>query len=206
MSSITFTLDPYVAKIIGLFVVAVPVVLIKKWRKKQLALWGQAAHQLGLQPQGTAFAMTGVYQGARVEVDRYKVKGRNNTTTYTRFRAMPQVHLPVGLLLRREGVWAGITKVFGAQDIEVGDAYFDGQFIIKATDAAGAYQLLSNPQLRHALASCSTQWERFQISENRVEVSCATKTMLPHQLAKGLAAVAGCAHALQQAAGIPAAG
>jgi hypothetical protein len=51
----------------------------------------------------------------------------------------------------REGVFSGIAKAFGMQDIEVGDADFDERFIVKGTDESQVKALLANPRVRELI-------------------------------------------------------
>lgn len=100
--------------------------------------WSGAARQLGLRPQAGGFLssrkITGSFEGCQIHVDTYTVRNnKNSSTTYTRFR----IHYPslgMGLKLEEEGFFTGVTKFFGAQDIQVGDGVFDGDVLVKGSD------------------------------------------------------------------------
>lgn len=100
--------------------------------------WSRAARTLGLRAKPGGFLkrreIDGDRGGFRVKLDTYTVRSGKNSTTYTRFRLWFPRRLGLGLQLTKEGFWAGVTKFFGAQDIAVGDAGFDGQVLVKGSD------------------------------------------------------------------------
>ena len=49
--------------------------------------------------------------------------------------AVPPAPVPVRLELAPEGMFQKLTKLFGAQDIQIGDAPFDTAYMIKGSDA-----------------------------------------------------------------------
>jgi len=59
--------------------------------------------------------------------------------------SVPVAPIAVVMDLRREGFMEKIAKVFGAQDIVLGDAAFDKTFMVRATHDAGARAVLSAP-------------------------------------------------------------
>ncbi len=126
---------------VGFFILAIMVIaaiaipLSIKSAQKTDESWSAAASRLGL-----VFKKAGFLQSRRIEgriddypvlVDTYTVQsGKNSRTTYTRFRLnYPSIGL--GLKLAEEGFFAGVTKFFGAQDINVGDAGFDQAVLVK---------------------------------------------------------------------------
>lgn len=69
------------------------------------------------------------------------------STTYTRMRA-PFINKD-GLYFKitRKGLFSSIGKFFGMQDIEIGDPFFDDEFIIKGNNPKKIKQLLSEPKI-----------------------------------------------------------
>jgi hypothetical protein len=67
---------------------------------------------------------------------------------FTRLRA-PFVN-PDGFRFRihRRDIFSGLAELLGTQDVEIGDAKFDHDFIIKTNDAAKMRWLLTNERLR----------------------------------------------------------
>jgi hypothetical protein len=64
--------------------------------------------------------------------------------------ALPKAPRPGDLELTREGLAAQVTKLFGAQDLVLGDDAFDRAFVVKASSEPFARELLT-PQVRAEL-------------------------------------------------------
>lgn len=75
--------------------------------------------------------MSGRYKGYTVEVYTFTKGSGKNSSTWTRFHVNFRKSLGLGLQLKRQGFFSGIAKVFGAQDIEIGDAGFDKAIVVK---------------------------------------------------------------------------
>ena len=87
-----------------------------------------------------------------VTLDTYAVSTGKATVVFTRMRA-PYVN-PGGFqfTVYRKGVFSGIGKMLGMQDIEIGDESFDKDFILKGNDEARVRDLLSNQKIRELIA------------------------------------------------------
>jgi hypothetical protein len=83
-----------------------------------------------------------------VTLDRYVVSTGKSSVAYTRMRA-PYVN-PDGFrfTIYRKGIFSDIGKWMGMQDVSVGDAQFDEDFIIKGNDEAKIRRLFSDAKLR----------------------------------------------------------
>jgi hypothetical protein len=83
-----------------------------------------------------------------VTLDTHTVSTGETTIIYTRMRA-PYVN-PDGFrfTIYRRGVFSGLGKLLGMQDVEIGDEKFDRAHIIKGTDESRLRQLFANPRLR----------------------------------------------------------
>jgi hypothetical protein len=83
-----------------------------------------------------------------VTLDWYVVSTGKSTIAYTRMRA-PYVN-PDGFrfTLYRKGIFSDLGKWMGMQDVSVGDAQFDEDFIIKGNDEAKIRRLFSDAKLR----------------------------------------------------------
>ena len=102
-------------------------------------IWSQIAADVGGEYVNDGFWKSGVlrYQHGEWEclLDTYTVSsGNNQHTTYTRMRA-PFVNKD-GLYFKiyREGLFSGMGRFFGMQDLTIGDSYFDDNFVIKGND------------------------------------------------------------------------
>ncbi len=109
-----------------------------KQRGEARQAWTVAARSLGLVAvPGGAFSNPGIrgtLHGFRVSVDVVTRGGGKSRQTFTRYRVLyPPLHL--GLRLTKEvAVFTSLSKVFGGQDIEVGEKKFDDQVLVKGKD------------------------------------------------------------------------
>lgn len=119
------------------------------WRAVNQA-WESAAGELNLSYTPAAFLksrrMAGNLQGFSVVVDTYTQSSGKHSKTYTRFRVSYPASLNIGLRLTREGMLTSVAKFFGAQDIELGDATFDGSVVVKGRDASRVRDFLTPPR------------------------------------------------------------
>jgi hypothetical protein len=67
----------------------------------------------------------------QILLDTYTVSTGKSSTTYTRMRTPFENLDGLQFKIYREGFFSSIGKMFGAQDIEIGDRFFDDSFIIK---------------------------------------------------------------------------
>ena len=77
--------------------------------------------------------------------------------------------LAVGLKVTREGVIAGITKLFGSQDIVTGDKTFDDHYLIKGKDPELVKQILS-PDARKRLLDLHARCDELIMTDSGVLV------------------------------------
>lgn len=130
---------------------------MKKWfGPSQKEIWRQLSDQMGAR-----FVEGGFLKGDKIHVthgewtvtlDTYAVSTGKAVIVYTRMRA-PYAN-PDGFRfsISRRGVFSDLAKLFGMQDIEIGDEAFDRDFIIKATDDSKVRELLANEHLRELIA------------------------------------------------------
>ncbi len=89
----------------------------------------------------------------QITLDTYTVSTGKSSVTYTRMRA-PFVNLD-GFRFRiwRKSIFSNLGKMLGMQDIEIGDPFFDEDFIIQSPDPHRVRRLLGNPRLRALIAA-----------------------------------------------------
>jgi hypothetical protein len=120
-------------------------------------VWRQLGEEIG-----AGFVEGGFWKGSKVQartgpwtvtLDTHTVHSQHSHVTYTRMRA-PYVN-PDGFrfTVYRKGVFSGLGKLLGMQDIEVGDPDFDGAFIVQGNDEARVRTLLADPTLRALIAA-----------------------------------------------------
>ncbi len=105
---------------------------------------------------GADYVKGGFWKGDKVHayheqwvmtLDTYAHSDGETSTTYTRMRA-PYVNADgFRFSIYRKSIFSGLGKLFGMQDIEIGDAWFDEEFIIQGNDAGKVARFLANPRL-----------------------------------------------------------
>jgi hypothetical protein len=102
----------------------------------------------------------GLRRGDRVEVahgdftltlDHYVVSTGKSTVVYTRMRAPFDNRSGFRFTIYRRGVFTGLGKLFGMQDIEVGGLEFDREWVVKSNDESRVRALLANHRIRELL-------------------------------------------------------
>lgn len=103
----------------------------KRWKEHLRVV---AARYGGRVPEG---AWSGNYAECAVDETPFRIEffnGGKNSSPYTRVRFS---WTPPGTLrLAPEGFWTGVRKLFGAQDLRLGNAAFDERFLIQGAPEA----------------------------------------------------------------------
>lgn len=118
-------------------------------------VWRQLAQEIG-----ATYVDGGFWRGGKVEarvkawtvtLDTYTVSTGKSSATFTRMRA-PYVN-PDGFRFKvyRKGLFSGLAKKLGMQDIEVGEREFDDAFIVQGHEASKVLSLLAAPKLRQMM-------------------------------------------------------
>jgi hypothetical protein len=115
-------------------------------------LWEQMAKDIGGEyKDGGSFGQNVVRYSAgewEITLDTYATGDGNSSVDYTRMRA-PFVNKDgLRFNISREGLFAHLEKLFGMQDIQIGDEYFDKNFLIKGSDEEKIKLLLKSPKLK----------------------------------------------------------
>ena len=87
----------------------------------------------------------------------------------TQIRAAFDPPLGVDLSLTAQGVMAGVGKLFGAQDIELGDSVFDKKFVVKGKDPRRVSNILSS-EARSALIALQATGHELEVNDQWVEL------------------------------------
>ena len=121
----------------------------------QEEVWSELARQVGGSfYRGGLFAKTAVQVEVGdwiITLDSYAESSGNSSSTYTRLRA-PYVN-PEAFTFQiyRADIFTGIAKALGMQDIEVGHARFDADFVIKGNSASRVRRLFANDRIRELI-------------------------------------------------------
>lgn len=163
--------------------IVVPTVIAQSKRANQA--WVSAGRTLGLGYHAPRFLaprrIEGSLPGAYVIVDTVRRGSGKNSKTYTRYRSRYHHSLGLGIRLSREGFFSGVGKLFGAQDIEVGDASFDADVIVKGHSPQRVIEFLTparRVRIHRALMSYhgltinddEISWEKRGVVSNASEI------------------------------------
>ena len=118
-------------------------------------IWSQLSKEIGADyQQGSLFKagkVTLTHRQWEIILDTYTVSTGNSATTYTRMRA-PYVNTDgFRFRLYRKNIFSGIGKLLGMQDVEIGDPYFDEEFIIQGAPEDMVIRLFSNINVRQLI-------------------------------------------------------
>jgi hypothetical protein len=110
---------------------------------------------------GADFVAGGFWKGDKVQarvrnwtitLDTYTVHAGKTHVTYTRMRAPFVSRDGFRFRIHRKGLFSGLGKALGMQDIEVGhSALFDEGFIIRGNDEAKVRALFANSEIRRLI-------------------------------------------------------
>lgn len=120
-------------------------------------VWRQVSAELGGEyDEGRMFKsdrVTASHGEWTVTLDVYVVSTGTTAVPYTRIRA-PYVN-PDGFrfTVYRKGIFSGIGKMLGMQDVEVGFEPFDADFIIQGNDEQKLRALFANAKIRALIES-----------------------------------------------------
>lgn len=115
-------------------------------------IWQQVADKVGAEYIDKGFWH---HDTIRFEHDQWEIlldtynqpTGNNSAVTYTRMRA-PFVNKDgLRFSITNSNIFSWVGKAFGAQDIEIGDRYFDEHFIIKGNNEYQIRRLLNDRKL-----------------------------------------------------------
>ena len=121
----------------------------------QAEIWGQLAKEIGAKFEAGDF-----WKGGKVvarhnqwtlTLDTFTVSHGKTSVTYTRMRA-PYVN-PDGFrfTIYRKGLFTGLGKWLGMQDVVVGQQPLDDDFVIQGNNESKLRELFANPHLRETI-------------------------------------------------------
>lgn len=89
----------------------------------------------------------------QILLDTYVVSTGTSSHTVTRMRAPFVNKDDLYFKISREGFFSSIGKFFGMQDIEIGDPFFDKQFVIKGNNQEKIKLLLTDSRIKELCQS-----------------------------------------------------
>lgn len=124
---------------------------ISNFNNSKNEIWNQVAKHIGAQVDKDKFQVHDVlrYSSGEWEItlDRYYVNTATQKIAYTRMR-VPFINKDgLQFEIYKESMVSSVAKLFGMQDIQVGDAFFDDNFIIKGNNEEKIKILLNDKRL-----------------------------------------------------------
>ncbi|NOY27892.1 MAG: hypothetical protein GXP62_18670, partial [Oligoflexia bacterium] len=184
------------------FVVAM--LLLRRRHKQQSLAWERIAKREGLTLDKGGFLgrlkMSGLVDGVPVKIS-VLIRGSGNAQVrYTVVRATSPVSLPHGLQVSREGIGASVAKLFGGQDIQLGDSLLDPDLRIRGVDEDVIRQVLKDGGVRPILPRLVTADPHSRIERDDVvlEEKGRKDARLEHNLGTAVALAKALGAAVQQ--------
>ena len=165
--------------IVAVIVVGAAVVLSILSQRKRDETWRQFASEIGGEFVPGALFRSSKIQAhagqAAVTVDTYTVSNGDTSTTYTRMRAPMQTSDGFEFSIERKG-WIGrLDKALGTKHIDVGDADFDHDFLVRGNNEYKIQSLLLDQGLRREMQEQKSLQLAARKNELRLEVTGAVK-------------------------------
>ncbi|KAF0142904.1 MAG: hypothetical protein FD122_170 [Stygiobacter sp.] len=118
-------------------------------------VWSQLSNELGAEFSESGFFKNGKvildYNNWEITLDTYTVHTGKTNITYTRMRA-PYVNKDgFRFTIYRKSVFSWLGKMFGKQDIELCDTFFDENFIIQGEPEGSVIKLFSNRKIKELI-------------------------------------------------------
>lgn len=132
--------------------------------------WGDAAAALGIHLVKGSWAkgpkLTGDVRNFPVKVEVVTESTGNSSRRYSRYQVRWEP-LRLGLEMKRQGSWQRFSKLFGAQDVVVGDRDFDDAITVKGKDEVAIGAFLT-PARRFAAQRLVADYPGAVVSDDRV--------------------------------------
>lgn len=120
-------------------------------------IWSQLSQELGAEYEEDGFFKAGKmvlrHRQWEITLDTYTVHTGKTHITYTRMRAPYANKDGFRFNIYRKNIFSGIGKLFGMADIEIGDSFFDDEFIIQGQPEHLVKSLLMNGEIRQLIQS-----------------------------------------------------
>ena len=118
-------------------------------------IWSQLSREIGAEYQEGGFFKEGKivlsHREWEITLDTYTVHTGKVTIIYTRMRA-PYVNRDgFRFNIYRKSAFSWLGKLFGVEDIEVGEAFFDEEFIIQGEPEILVRSMLNNSRIRQLI-------------------------------------------------------
>lgn len=146
-----------VTTIIGVTVLLGGIWIYEHWLSTQRdAAWAQVGNALGLQfhksfGSATSGQINGELDGVQIDVQTLVKGSGKNKSVYTVVTARVNGRIPLDMKVSREGFLQKAGKLFGTDDIQVGDDELDRQFLITGSNPSTIRRVLTDPAVKASL-------------------------------------------------------
>lgn len=135
--------------------------------------WEAAAKKLHLiYTPGIMFtpgSINGRYKHHYITVSTYTEGGGKSSTTYTKYTITYNKKIPVKFKLTKEEMFHSLGKMFGFQDIQVGDETFDDNVIVKGDNPSNIIRFLNAPR-RKRIKEAFLMFPRVTITNKLITI------------------------------------
>ncbi len=154
------------------FVIVILALGFAFWRwKKMCGVMEEFALSHGLQFHAAPMflisnpSLSGMIRGFTVSIYLIKKGSGKNSSVYTVLDVSLQNSKPFQFHIYEAGLMSGLGKIFGMQDIEIGDENFDRKFVIKSNDATLISSFLS-PSVRDSFLAAADKYANWGVEFN----------------------------------------
>lgn len=154
-----------------LMIIGFAVFMWTKNSKTNQTQWQQAADQLNLAYYAGGFGSMGTISGSlyghRVAISTFTKGSGNTNQVFTKYHIEYCDRIRVDMNMTRQGALHSLGKVFGMQDIEIGDPGFDDRIILRGSDPAAIRRFIT-PDIRDAIKLLVASHEDVTITNDHV--------------------------------------
>lgn len=112
--------------------------------------------------------LEGTFHAVPIKMNTVVRSTGNTTQTFTHFTAFFSRDLPGEVELYRQGLLASASKIFGAQDIEIGDKRFDDKVMVKSTPPEAAHRLLADIETRNTVLDAISRMPEIRVQCTKI--------------------------------------
>ena len=134
-------------------IVGVMIFFLLKSEEKSRLNWAKAAKKLHLKfSPGTLFSsgrIHGRHKGHNISISTFTRSSGKSSTTYMKYIITYNKKIPAVFTLTKQSFIHGLGKLFGMQDVELGDSSFDDNVLVHGKNPAAIARFLTAPRRKH---------------------------------------------------------
>ena len=121
----------------------------------QNEVWGGIAKEIGADYTEAGWLQRGRIDLHRdnfiITLDTYTVSTGKSSVTYTRMRSPFKNPNNLAMNIYRESIFSGMGRLLGMQDITIGDAFFDKDFVVQGSPESKIVFFLKDAKLKQLI-------------------------------------------------------